>query len=54
VLGEPIGWNLIAGLGLVALGVALVQGVLRIPGARRQAASPPLVAKRDAPSAGGD
>lgn len=27
VLDEPIGWNLVAGLGLVAVGVALVQGV---------------------------
>jgi drug/metabolite transporter (DMT)-like permease len=40
VLGEPIGWNLVAGLLLIAAGVGLVQG---IPGLRLGLSAPPRV-----------
>jgi drug/metabolite transporter (DMT)-like permease len=33
-LSEAISWNLVAGLGVILAGVLLVQGVLRLPGAR--------------------
>ncbi|MCX7617329.1 DMT family transporter [Tepidiforma sp.] len=31
ILGEPLGWNLLAGLAVVLAGVLLVQGVIRLP-----------------------
>jgi len=37
VFSEPIGWNLVVGLLLIATGVALVQGIVRVPGRVRVA-----------------
>ncbi|MCC7363470.1 MAG: DMT family transporter [Dehalococcoidia bacterium] len=49
VLDEPIGWNLVAGLALIAAGVALVQGV---PGLRPwiRLSPPPTVEPADSPA----
>lgn len=37
LLGEPLGWNLLAGLAVVLAGVLLVQGVIRLPLSRAPA-----------------
>lgn len=39
ILDEPIGWNLLAGMVLIVVGIAVVQGLVRVPG-RRPATAP--------------